>query len=51
LFQAVRFGEIEFSFSMAILIGWDDAYDAPDCLAARIYEQRRTQDPERRCGR
>jgi hypothetical protein len=35
LFQAVRFGEIEFSFSMAILIGWEDAQDAPDCLAAR----------------
>jgi hypothetical protein len=31
----VRFGEIEFSFSMAILIGWEDAHDAPDCLAAR----------------
>src|SRR5215468_807549 len=25
LFQAVRFGEIEFSVSMAILIGWEEA--------------------------
>ena len=32
----MRFREIEFSFSMAILIGWEDAHE-PDCLAARIY--------------
>src|SRR5262249_18313057 len=31
LFQAVRFREIEFSFFMAILIGWGDAHDAPAC--------------------
>jgi hypothetical protein len=37
LFQAVRFGGIKFSFSMAILIGWEDAHDASDCPGCLLH--------------
>src|SRR6516165_4397248 len=36
LFQAVRFGGIDFSFSMAVLISLQDAHDAPGGPAALL---------------